>query len=117
MAFFDDTFRVKYALGFVRPSVAGRVADGRDGRIATGLSLYCHGHRCGRRIVSKYHINQTDEATSRGTSRLEHLTLPLMSCVGPTGRELRGGRSCGQGIGRGKGHALKSGRGVQTSER
>lgn len=57
------------------------------------------------------------EATSRGTSRLERLTLPLMSCVGPTGRELRGEGSCGQGVGRGKGHALKSGRGVQTSER
>lgn len=32
------------------------------------------------------------EATSRGTSRLERLTLPFMSCVGPTGREFARGR-------------------------
>lgn len=34
----------------------------------------------------------TEEACSRGTSRLERLTLPLMSCIG----------SFGQGIARGK---------------
>lgn len=70
--------------------------------MAEEVSLCCHGRKCGRRMVSKYQLRkQLREAQAAWSVCRCHSCRVLV-----LGQGIARGRSCGQGVGRGKGHAL-----------